>query len=102
MCNDAMDCATYISPSDLAAIGYKMERLQRAQMEAVGQSEVYDVLDVRNPTLVDDMIKEIKRLRAYIESIDRIYMRETNILYRLIEERTLILSDVDEIYNDYC
>ena len=75
-------------------------------MRPIGQDEVYsevcDALDVRNPTLVYDMIKEIKRLRAYIDSIDRIYRRETDILYRLMEERTLILSDVDEIYNDYC
>lgn len=46
--------------------------------------------------------EQFRVLRTSIDAVERIHDREIAILYRLIEERTLILSDVDEIYNDYC
>lgn len=46
--------------------------------------------------------EQFRVLRTSIDAVQRIHDREIAILYRLIEERTLILSDVDEIYNDYC
>ena len=46
--------------------------------------------------------EQFRVLKTSIDAVERIYNREIAILYRLIEERTLILSDVDEIYNDYC
>ena len=65
-------------------------------VQAIGRQEEYTVL--RD----ESMARELARLRSYIEAVERINNREINILYRLIEERTLVLSDVDEIYNDYC
>lgn len=46
--------------------------------------------------------EQLRVLRTSICALERIHNREIATLYRLVEERTLILSDVDEIYNDYC
>ena len=46
--------------------------------------------------------EQLRILRTSIDAVERIHDREIAALYRLVEERTLILSDVDEIYNDYC
>lgn len=48
------------------------------------------------------MQEQFRVLRTSIDAVERIHDREIATLYRLIEERTLVLSDVDEIYNDYC
>lgn len=81
---DKLDCMTYINP------------YRQPYVQAIGQQEEYTVLR-------DESIpSELARLKRYIEAVERINNREISILYRLIEERTLILSDVDEIYNDYC
>ena len=84
-------------------------------VQAIGQKEDYETLFHRNDMIlhgdsayaqhmqVHNQIQEqLRILRTSIDAVERIHDREINILYRLIEERTLILSDVDEIYNDYC
>ena len=76
-------------------------------VQAIGQAEDYSLISTairsaQSPIFERETVSEMRRLRSYIESVERIHDREINILYRLIEERTLILSDVDEIYNDYC
>ena len=76
-------------------------------VQAIGQAEDYSLISAairsaQSPIFERETVSEMRRLRSYIESVERIHDREINILYRLIEERTLILSDVDEIYNDYC
>ena len=108
-----MTFQTENSTDSIDAVAYA-EKYRQA-MTHIGQAEDYVALYTNGVTKfgtenklqkfdreLKDITSSLNRLRNYIESIDRLHNREIDILYRLIEERTLILSDVDEIYNDYC
>lgn len=58
--------------------------------------------DEKHRQVHNQIEEQLRILRTSIDSVQRIHDREIATLYRLIEERTLVLSDVDEIYNDYC
>ena len=90
-------------------------RYSQPYVQAVGQQEDYtdiaytdwrfrrDRNEKEQHRQVHNQIQEqLRILRTSIDAVQRIHDREIATLYRLIEERTLILSDVDEIYNDYC
>ena len=107
---DSIDCRTYIPPDDITT---KMERLQRGGMIPIGQQEDYEYVAIQRDdgkwyTQRVEAEKPIEELRAkvirnqeYMYSVERIFRREINELYSLIERRTIILTDIDEMYNDY-
>ena len=101
---DELDCMTYIDPHRLRVrpIGQEEEYVAIQDSDGVWHREQATSRDEKHRQVHNQIEEQLRILRTSIDAVQRIHDREIATLYRLIEERTLVLSDVDEIYNDYC
>ena len=70
-----------------------IQALEIAQAHAIAQSDG----TYRQETTTE----RIDRLENYITSLQRTYRRQYDFLIGIIEERTLVLTSADEMYDDY-
>ena len=110
---DDLDCKTYV-PKFIDPP--YINQLERAAMQPIGRAEDYIAVQQPDGSWVRerrDPMHELGRRLEYVEAkathneghitaIERVFRREIDTLYLLIEQRTLILEDIGEVYDDYC
>ena len=87
------------NPIEDAIMKFRADRYITSMLTAQEDYAMAQTDDLkRQPTIRE----EIERLTNMIISLQRITERRHDFLIDTIEKRTLVLSSIDEMYDDYC